>query len=979
MMTSATANACPRNAGHQRRMPPAPRGAAALGTTTHRAGGAGSAAGLAGAGGAGVAGTYFNVTNETAGNITGGQGGFGGLGGQSGLAGYNSGDGSYAASGAAGAAGVAGAGGAGITGAHFQLANDGAVTGGFGGDGGQGASNYTTATAQAGGAGGAGGAGISGSDATLGNNASGRISGGQGGAGGYGSYSRSVGAGSGARCGRRRCGSIGSRLLIGRPGAGAAAAHAPQPARATDAANAIRWQCAAASAGTYSVRDYLALSSGGAAGAAARGERCSRPCWRDVGGPAPTAATARGPVSAAAGGTGASFAVGTSGTITGAARRRGRGRGGRGRPTGLRSGRLVIGARRWRRAWRAWRGGRHRNAIETTHRGRARGVRVVIGATIVIDGGTRIADAVRRAQQPHDFSAPVAHPGGMALHADGAAARTHRPAVNASDQPRQRASGRGRVRGAVPSWQDRHAAPGPCKIRHQSGGRVDGPAPRRTAARARAGGAGRAGADAATCDATSAATGRGDDQPAPLPASGPRTRAAWRCGGPVHAGPRRGLATRARAHLDRTAIARRARNPARATLTVTGANTYTGGTTISAGTLQLGNGGTSGSITGDVADNGTLAASRRVTRSARARRGVARARARSSASRAAADGRAARTYGRDAGSAAPPHARIGRRAGAAIIATPPRRRGGDGERVSATDTWRTDVALAGRGDRRLGNGGSTGSVAGDVTDNGTLAFDRSDVVTVGGVVSGTGRVSQLGSGTTVLTGANTYTGGTTISAGTLQLGNGGASGSVTGNITDNGVLAFDRSDAVTVARHARARRRSVSQLATPHRRRRPAGANTSMHAGGTDKGRRTIGGWHRSGSGVDRRWHAGNAFGGARPVRSWLVGDVTDNGTLAFNRADDVSFGGLVSGTGGVAKFGANRLTLTNANSYAGGTALNAGTLVLGNASAIGSGTLAMAQGTTLDFSNSWQRWRCKADHAEKRDRDDRVNVNVGR
>ena len=39
------------------------------------------------------------------------------------------------------------------------------------------------------------------------------------------------------------------------------------------------------------------------------------------------------------------------------------------------------------------------------------------------------------------------------------------------------------------------------------------------------------------------------------------------------------------------------------TLTLTGANTYTGGTTINTGTLQIGNGDTSGSIAGNVADN----------------------------------------------------------------------------------------------------------------------------------------------------------------------------------------------------------------------------------------------------------------------------------------------------------------------------------------------------------------------------------------
>ena len=60
-------------------------------------------------------------------------------------------------------------------------------------------------------------------------------------------------------------------------------------------------------------------------------------------------------------------------------------------------------------------------------------------------------------------------------------------------------------------------------------------------------------------------------------------------------------------------------------------------------------------------------------------------------------------------------------------------------------------------------------------------------------------MTKLGAGDLVLTSSNTYTGLTTISAGTLQLGNGGTTGSLpTGSaIVNNGTLAFDRGNNVS--------------------------------------------------------------------------------------------------------------------------------------------------------------------------------------
>ncbi|RWC66635.1 MAG: autotransporter outer membrane beta-barrel domain-containing protein [Mesorhizobium sp.] len=208
------------------------------------------------------------------------------------------------------------------------------------------------------------------------------------------------------------------------------------------------------------------------------------------------------------------------------------------------------------------------------------------------------------------------------------------------------------------------------------------------------------------------------------------------------------------------------------------------------------------------------------------------------------------------------------------------------------------------GTLQLGNGGTSGSILGDVTNDGTLAFNRSDAYAFAGLISGSGTVNQAGSGTTILTADNGYTGGTTISAGTLQLGNGGTSGSILGDVTNDGTLAFNRSDAYTFAG-------LISGSGTVNQ----AGSGTTIltadngYTGGTtiSAGTLQLGNGGTSGS---------------------ILGDVTNNGTLAFNRSDAYTFAGIISGSGAIRQIGAGLTRLTGDSSgFTGTTSLEAGTL----------------------------------------------------
>jgi outer membrane autotransporter protein len=118
---------------------------------------------------------------------------------------------------------------------------------------------------------------------------------------------------------------------------------------------------------------------------------------------------------------------------------------------------------------------------------------------------------------------------------------------------------------------------------------------------------------------------------------------------------------------------------------------------------------------------------------------------------------------------------------------------GYGTLILAGENNYTGGSKVTRGTLQIGNGGTKGSIVGDVVtgSQGTLAFDRSNNVTFDGNITGKGRLVKNGENTTILSGQNTYTGPTQINAGTLQFDNWNSGGSHTVDIKSGGMLALN--------------------------------------------------------------------------------------------------------------------------------------------------------------------------------------------
>jgi fibronectin-binding autotransporter adhesin len=368
------------------------------------------------------------------------------------------------------------------------------------------------------------------------------------------------------------------------------------------------------------------------------------------------------------------------------------------------------------------------------------------------------------------------------------------------------------------------------------------------------------------------------------------------------------------------------------TLTLTASNGYTGGTTISGGTLQIGNGSTTGSINGNVVNNAMLIFNRSD----------------------------ALTYSGE------------------ISGSGGLRKTGSGTLTLTGSNGYTGVtniavgflalnntnALAGTGTISFTGGGTLRYSASNTVDysskilnNGTIIkidTNGQNVTFASGLgSSNTGGLGKRGDGTLTLSASNVYTGPTDVGRGVLSLGNAHALAG-TGTISfGGGTLQYSASNTVDYSAKILNSGSAIS-----------IDTNSQSVTFATGLGSSNTGGLTKSGNGT-LTLTASNGYTGTTLVNGGTLqigsgsttgsinGNVVNNAAIAFNRSSALTYSGTISGSGGLTKLGSGTLTLSGSSSYTGATAVDGGRLLvngqLGNtAVAVNASGLLGGNGTIL-------------------------------
>jgi fibronectin-binding autotransporter adhesin len=266
--------------------------------------------------------------------------------------------------------------------------------------------------------------------------------------------------------------------------------------------------------------------------------------------------------------------------------------------------------------------------------------------------------------------------------------------------------------------------------------------------------------------------------------------------------------------------------------------------------------------------------------------------------------------------------------------------------------------------------------------NGGFDAPTGVVMTVAGVVAGTGQLLKSNVGSVILSGTNTYTGGTSILGGTLQVAADANLGATGGLTFDNTARTANTATLLNTASYTFSRTTTLTSSGTFSNNSgvtftnsgaisgsgalTVTGAGVTLLSGGNSyTGGTTI-------NGTTLRVSADNNLGTTGGLTFSSAGTLNTTGSFTFartvalgaNATFDITAGtaltisGVVSGTSNLTKTTTGELILSGANTYSGTTTISAGTITINTDTSLGAtpgtatvGKLAIANTAALRSS----------------------------
>ncbi len=246
---------------------------------------------------------------------------------------------------------------------------------------------------------------------------------------------------------------------------------------------------------------------------------------------------------------------------------------------------------------------------------------------------------------------------------------------------------------------------------------------------------------------------------------------------------------------------------------------------------------------------------------------------------------------------------------------------------SLVKTGTGELTLSGGNDYSGGTTITGGTLTADHADSlGSGDIDNSGVLQVGegelkNTLFGSGSLVKTGTGELTLNGDNDYSGGTTIDDGVLIADNADSLG--TGAVANNGVLQVGEGELKNTL----------------------SGTGSLVKIG---TGELTLNG--------DNDYSGGTTITGgtliAASVNALGSGDIDNSGVLQVGEGE---LKNTLFGSGSLVKTGTGELTLSGDNTYSGGTTISGGTLIAANVNALGSGDIDNSGTLILDANGAFE------------------------